>query len=66
MDVSVRKSIQDRQVMHSTLQIYLNHVETNPDFSELLPTLQYKIRQIISHPLDSVVSKQQQEVDVAV
>ncbi len=66
MDVSVRKSIQDRQVMHSTLQVYLNQIESNPDFSELLPTLQYKIRQIVSHPLDSIVTKQQQEVDVAV
>ena len=65
MDVSVRQSIQDRHVMHSTLQMYLNHVESNPEFSELLPTLQYKIRQIISRPLDSILSKQQQEVDVA-
>ena len=65
MDVSVRQSIQDRQVMHSTLQMYLNHIESNSEFSELLPTLQYKIRQIVSRPLDSILSQQQQEVDVA-
>jgi len=65
MDVSVRQSIQDRKVMHSTLQMYLNHIESNPEFNELLPTLQYKIRKIISRPLDSILSKQQQEVDVA-
>jgi hypothetical protein len=66
MDVSVRQSIQDRHVMHSTLQMYLNHVESNPDFTQLFPSLQYKIRQIISRPLDSILSKQQHEVDVAV
>ena len=64
-DVSVRQSIQDRKVMHNTLQMYLNHIEENPEFNELLPTLQYKIRQIVSRPLDSILSQQQQEVDVA-
>lgn len=65
MDVSVRQSIQDRHVMHSTLQMYLNHIESNPEFNELMPTLQYKIRKIVSRPLDAMLSKQQQEVDVA-
>tara|TARA_Y100000591_G_C21817475_1_gene691574 strand:- start:79 stop:1947 length:1869 start_codon:yes stop_codon:yes gene_type:complete len=64
-DVAVRQSIQDRKVMHNTLQMYLAHIEDNPEFGELLPTLQYKIRQIVSRPLDSILSQQQQEVDVA-
>jgi hypothetical protein len=64
LDVSVRQTIQDRHVMHSTLQTYLNQIEVNDDFSSLIPTLQFKIRQIVSRPLDQILSEQQVEVDV--
>ena len=59
MDLSVRKSIQDRAAMHSTLQTYLSHIESNKDFDQLMPTIQYKIRQKITAPLDSILSEQQ-------
>ncbi len=65
LDVSVRQAIQDRHVMHSTLQAYLKQVESNNDFKNLLPTVQFKIRQIVSRPLDNILNEQQQEVDIA-
>ena len=65
LDISTRKAIQDRTIMHSTLETYLAHLESNKDFKYLLPTLQYKIRKIISNPLDSILTEQQEEVDVA-
>ena len=65
LDVSVRQAIQDRHVMHSTLQTYLKQVDSNTDFKKLLPTIQFKIKQIISRPLDNILSEQQHEVDIA-
>ena len=51
--------------MHSTLQTYLNQLEANDDFLRLVPTLQFKVRQIVSRPLDQILSEQQVEVDIA-
>ncbi len=65
LDISTRKAIQDRLIMHSTLETYLAHLESNKDFKYLLPTLQYKIRKIVTNPLDSILTEQQEEVDVA-
>ena len=65
LDISVRQAIQDRHVMHATLQTYLKHIEANSDFNQLLPTIQFKLKQIVTRPLDQVLSEQQHEVDIA-
>ncbi|MEK9728272.1 MAG: hypothetical protein VW397_09240, partial [Candidatus Margulisiibacteriota bacterium] len=43
----------------------LKQIESNHDFQTLLPTVQFKIREIISRPLDTILNEQQQEVDIA-
>ena len=65
LDMSVRQAIQDRHVMHATLQTYLKHLEANADYNQLLPTIQFKLKQIVTRPLDQFLSEQQHEVDIA-
>ncbi len=65
LDVSVRQTINDRVVMHATLQSYSDNVESNTDFEQLHPSIKFKIRHIIAKPLDTIVSDQHHEVAVA-
>ena len=44
---------------------YLKHLESNVDYNQLLPTIQFKLKQIVTRPLDQVLSEQQHEVDIA-